>query len=119
MHTDSTDDVEIDGADLAAELDSPDPDLPDDDDDDDDPDLYEGPVRGGPWNGRQAQSRFPSGFLLIDRPARQCWIYDRGTDGVFTARSETPLALDDAKRWQAASEEDYDILVPDAEMGQS
>jgi hypothetical protein len=115
------DDVEIDGADLAAELDDqPDPTLIDDGDEDDgDADLYDGPVHGGPWDGRHAQSRFPRGFLLIDRVADQVWIYDRGDDGAFTARSDTPMAVDDAKRWRAAEEDEYDILVPDVEMGQS
>ncbi len=118
MNTDSPD-VEIDSADLAAELDDdPEPDLPDGDIDDD-YELYEGPVHGGPWDERYAQSRFPKGFLLVDMPGKQVWIYDRADDGSFWARYEAPMNLDDAKRWKTADEDQYDLLVPDAEMTQS
>jgi len=113
----TTDDLHTNGTDTAAQLDAgPDPDLPDDEEDEDAYELYEGPVHGGPWDGRHAQSRFPGGFLLVDMPARQVWIYDRGADGTFHVRQEAPMDLDEAKRWKTADEESYDLLVPDAEM---
>jgi hypothetical protein len=119
MTTDSTDPVLVDPEDLAAELDDdPDPNLIEDDSAADDYQTFDGPVHGGPWDGRHVQSRYPSGFLLVDRPHQQVWIYDRVADGSFIARGDSPKGLDDGKRWITADQGDYDILVPGAEMGQ-
>lgn len=37
--------------------------------------IHEGPCVGGPLDGQAAQSRFPLGFLLVDKPAGTCWLY--------------------------------------------
>lgn len=119
-----------DEEDLAAELDDePDPAVADDGDDadGDPPAVYVGKAVGGPWDGREAESRFPKGFLLVDMPTRRVWLYDRQDDGTFHARTDKAEALNDDgefSRWRAASEDNYDILVldedtadaPDAEV---
>jgi hypothetical protein len=112
----NNDGVVADPADLIAEID----DEPDDDYDDtdgtDSPDMYTGTARGGPWDGRQAQSRYPRGFLLVDRDKRRVWLYDRQDDDTFQVRDDAGTELDDAGRWRAAEEPDYDLLTPDAEL---
>jgi hypothetical protein len=111
----------VDPADLVAELDDePADDMADDDYDDDDLEVFRGAVAGGPWDGLTAESRYPRGFLLVDMDKQLVWIYDRRDDGSFKVRDNNPVQiLDDGpdNRWRAADEEDYDILVPDIEMG--
>jgi hypothetical protein len=74
--------------------------------------VYSGPCHDGPWDGQRGQSRFPSGFLLIDKPNRLCWVYDRNpSDGGFYARTTDPQPLQEEGRWRAAEESTYDIRV--------
>lgn len=76
----------------------------------------EGPCTGGPLDGQTLTSRYPRGVLLVDRPARECWLYD-WTGGGFTARDggrPMPLVDDpDApdNRWRAADEGDFDVVA--------
>ena len=115
-YTDLEDGAMPDPADLVAELDDePDADQDDADTDQTPPETYTGTARGGPLDGRTVQIRCPKGFLLIDRPQRQVWIYDRGPGGALVSVSDQPETLDDDKRWQAADGDEYDILVPDME----
>lgn len=104
-----TDDPELD--DLAAELDTSDPVLSPAEPDDGHADTptYTGTCHDGPWDGQSAESRFPSGIVVVDRPNQQCWIYDRHDDGAFYARTTTPRPLDDTLRWQAAEGGTYDV----------
>lgn len=112
-----TDDTRDCIADEVAELDpAPEPDPPGVDQDEA-PELFAGPVVGGPWDGRRAQSRYPRGFLLVDKPLRQAWLYDRRDDGAFIVRRERPETLDDARRWTAMEGDAFDLLTVDAEMG--
>jgi hypothetical protein len=106
------------GADLAAELDEePDAEFLDDEDgtDGDPLPVYQGVCAGGPWDGRPAATRYPKGFLLVDKPGMQVWIYDRDeTSGNFTARTPNPQALLEdgpVNRWRAAEEPHYDLLA--------
>ena len=106
------------GDDLAAELDEePDPAVLDAPEPDDDPAaIYTGKALGGPWDGREVESRFPKGFLLVDMPTRRVWLYDRQDDGSFHARSDKAETLNDDgefNRWRAAEEDNYDIQVLD------
>jgi hypothetical protein len=81
-----------------------------------DHELYVGVCRGGPWHGRHGESRYPQGFLLIDKPRRRVWLYDRMPDGSFRVRSQSPAPLlDDGpdNRRRAAEQPHYDIRVPD------
>lgn len=104
----------IDPADLVAELDDePDQDYADDEGDYDDLEVYRGPVHGGPWDGQQAESRYPKGFLLVDMEHGVLWVYDLRDDGAFYARNTEPTPIDEDGRWRAADGDDFDILVPD------
>jgi len=114
------DEPDTDPADLAAELDDePDPALvADEATDSDEGETFTGTARGGPWDGRDIESRCPKGVLLIDRPAGLAWIYDYDDAGVFDCRDDTPAALcDDGEfsRWRAAEEQHYDLRVVDEE----
>jgi hypothetical protein len=75
--------------------------------------LLEGPVFGGPLDGGQMTSRRPAGVLLVDRPARQCWLYD-WRDGAFHSRGPEPAPLVDDpgapdNRERAAEEGEWDV----------
>lgn len=74
---------------------------------------YQGRCHGGPWDTSDADVRYPGGFLLIHKPERAVWIYDRQDDGSFRVRSATPEPLDDAKRQAAMDGDQYDIRVLD------
>lgn len=68
-------------------------------------------------DGHRAVSRFPKGFLLVDKPAGACWLYD-WRDDRFVARTSEPQQVLDGpadgpgdSRYRAAAEGDYDVLA--------
>lgn len=76
-------------------------------------DLLEGIAHDGPLDGSTLTSRRAVGVLLIDRPARACWLYE-WRDGAFYARTTTPMPLiddpaADDNRERAAEEGDWDV----------
>lgn len=71
-------------------------------------DYYVGRVQGGPLDDTLASSRFPKGFLLVNKPAGKAWIYDWNGE-VFLCREPEGLDLDDTKRWDAAEGSEYDV----------
>jgi hypothetical protein len=78
--------------------------------------VWEGICRGGPLDGQPGASRFPAGFLLVDKPRRLCWVYD-WLAGRFYARTEAPEPLREEgprNRWRAAEEARYDVRAFDA-----
>lgn len=49
--------------------------------------LYEGLGIGGPMDGREIESRYPSGVIFVSKPTNRAWIYDFYADqGKFYAR---------------------------------
>lgn len=79
--------------------------------------MIEGQCVGGPLDGHRAVSRYPRGFLLVDKPAGLCWLYD-WRDGTFVARSQEPTPVQDGpadepgdSRYRAAAEGDFDVLA--------
>jgi hypothetical protein len=75
--------------------------------------MYKGMCLGGPLDGQEARSRFPKGFLLVDKPANECWIYE-WEGGVFTVRDSEPMVVQtigDKNRYRAAEESNYDVLA--------
>lgn len=83
--------------------------------------VYSGPCVGGPMNNREGASRYPSGFLLVDRPRDKVWIYDwvhtmesflvRDADGVdLISDPDAPK-----NRFRAAEESEFDIRAWDEE----
>ena len=75
--------------------------------------MFEGICAGGPMDGHTVESRYPKGFLLIDRPVALCWLYEYD-DGQFICRDSEPDTLYDEgprNRWRAAEEGNYDVLA--------
>lgn len=74
--------------------------------------LYIGQCIGGPMDGQQGESRFPKGFMLIDRPNSAAWVYDYDPESaIFTAREQD---IHDNMRTQKAAEGiDYDVRALD------
>ncbi|MFI7608908.1 hypothetical protein ACIBTV_27860 [Micromonospora sp. NPDC049366] len=77
----------------------------------------QGACVGGPMDGQQAVSRFPRGFLLVDKPAGECWLYD-WRDGGFHVRDAAPMPVQDGpadgpgdSRYRAAAEPFFDVLA--------
>lgn len=64
------------------------------------------------------ESRFPQGFLLIDKPNNRLWIYEHVPEGespsedAFKVRSEEPMEVlteGPRNRYRAAEEPKYDV----------
>lgn len=72
--------------------------------------MREGICEDGPLAGREVISRFPLGFLLVDKPNNECWIYEWVGTG-FRVRDMAPMPVDIAKRDRAAEGSDYDVLA--------
>jgi hypothetical protein len=60
--------------------------------------------------GLTGQSRYPKGFVLVDKPNGVAVVYDY-KDGDFIARE--PVVLDDGKRWSAAESDGWDVRAYD------
>lgn len=77
--------------------------------------LYEGPCFGGPLNGQDMVSRFPKGFLLVDKPNNRCWIYEWSVPALaFKVRDESPMQVQtegEKNRYRAAMEPNYDVIA--------
>ncbi|MEV1315380.1 hypothetical protein AB0J14_04765 [Micromonospora arborensis] len=77
--------------------------------------MNEGVCEGGPLRGTVLVSRFPSGILLVDKPAGVCWIYEWQPDrGVFVVRDEQPAPVHTdgpVNRYRAAAEGTYDVVA--------
>lgn len=59
-------------------------------------------------DGQTGQSRFPSGFLLVDKGNNKAWVYD--WDGEqFTVRDPDGAELSTDGRMRAANEHTYDV----------
>jgi len=82
--------------------------------------MWSGPCLGGPMDARDGVSRYPQGFLLIDRLINRVWIYDyipfgeSPTGGAFQVRIEDGEELINdpdlpKNRWRAANETEFDI----------
>jgi hypothetical protein len=88
--------------------------------------LYTRKCIGGPLNGQEAMSRFPKGFLLVDKPTNRVWIYDlvqgEGLTDPDTWKCREPeekytdihwYTFDPKRGRQAANEFDYDVVAYD------
>lgn len=91
--------------------------------------IWSGPCIGGPLHAREGASRFPKGFLLVDRPGKRAWIYDyvpwadSPTGGAFQVRiAEGAVLVEDLNapknRFRAAEESEFDVRAMDWGTGQ-
>lgn len=80
--------------------------------------LYTGRCVGGPLDGQVVESRFPKGFVLVDKNADLAWLYDYteaqpkpGGEifSTFQAREADGRTLDHEKRIAAAEHSEYDV----------
>jgi hypothetical protein len=77
---------------------------------------------GGLFDRQRWTSRFPKGFMVVNRPAGEIVIYD-AVDGAWVAREENgswklPEISDEnapKNRWRAALEPNYDVVAYDPE----
>lgn len=101
--------------DTAAELDDTDQAQPDDPPETDPPQRYSGKCIGGLYHGRTMISRYPKGFLLVDRPSDTAWVYDLTPlpFPTFVCRDPAGAPLDESGRWRAAEEATYDVIAYD------
>lgn len=68
-----------------------------------------GECHGGPLNGKDAVSRYPKGFLLVDKPANRVWIYD--WNGLaFVCRDAEGSVTEYERRLKAADSPDWDVV---------
>ena len=84
-----------------------------------------GLCEGGPLNGLIAASRFPKGFLLVNRAAGEVAIYEWDPQACIFAvrrdeldRWQLPELTDDTadkNRYRAAIEPNYDVIAYDSE----
>lgn len=87
-------------------------------------DLYEGIAQGGPLDGIEIQSRFPRGFVAVDKVNGKAWVYHHRPrlflkDAFYLDPDDsgnTERELDHEKRWTAAEDIEYDIIAITAEV---
>jgi hypothetical protein len=78
---------------------------------------YNGPCIGGPMDKREMSSRFPKGFLLVDRPTQTCWVYDwlPGDQSFLVRISDGEPLVEDRdepkNRYRAAEESEFDVIA--------
>lgn len=72
--------------------------------------MREGRCHGGPLDGQVRISRYPSGFLLGDKPTGRAWFYD-WRDDAFYVRDPDPQPLTGTLAIDHAMGEEYDVLA--------
>ena len=77
--------------------------------------LLSGSCLGGPLNGQTGQSRYPRGFVLVDKQGGRAWIYDAGVSRsgkpMFFVREDEGRPLDHQLRIAAAESSDWDVVA--------
>lgn len=72
--------------------------------------TYTGLCHGGPLDGKTMISRFPAGFLLVDKPGGLVWIYDTIGSG-WDCRASSPEPWNRDKSYDAANGNTYDVIA--------
>lgn len=83
------------------------------------PTFYGGIIDDGPppYPGKLMFSRFPRGVLLVDTMAARAWVLDfDAAGGRYRCRNASGAPLDEAGRWRAAEEPDYEVRAFDPEF---
>lgn len=84
--------------------------------------IWNGPCIGGPMDGRDGVSRFPRGFLLVDRASNTAWVYDYlpGDQSFLVRTSEGAPLMENRdrsgskNRYRAAEESEFDVIAWEA-----
>jgi len=70
--------------------------------------MFKHRCEGGPLDGQEIDSRYPMGFLLVDKPNGQCWLYER-LEEIWVLRNGYPQPWDREKSWEAALGQEFDV----------
>lgn len=71
--------------------------------------AHDGPMDGQPLLHRPEFGYM--GVLLVDKPAKLCWVYDWDEERQLFTLAGDDRALDDAKRFQAAMSREFDVIA--------
>lgn len=79
-------------------------------------DVYTKTAVGGPLDGQQVESRFPMGFILVNKPTRSCWVYKVSQDELTWVivpedGGDEARLWDKTKSMATANGSDYDVRV--------
>lgn len=84
--------------------------------------TYTYTAHGGPLDGQVIESRYPKGFLLVDKPEQKVWIYhyiaeDAANKGPFgwVCCLGSPHGQDDLLQSAAANGFSYDVRAFDGD----
>lgn len=83
--------------------------------------LWIGPCIGGPLGApgttTPGLSRYPKGFLYVDKPNGLAWVYEWSElDKKFFVRSEVPMKLDRMKLRAIRNRYDWDVQTAEEEV---
>jgi hypothetical protein len=83
--------------------------------------VWTGPCVGGPmsWPGQavQGESRFPRGFVYVDKPNQLVWTYDWDENSqMFFVQNETPQRLGMGVIRGIRDQHEYDVRVAEEEV---
>jgi hypothetical protein len=75
--------------------------------------TYDYACLGGPLEGQRVISRFPDGFLLVEKPTGLAWLYDRSQvdDPRWMMRDGSPFIWDTVRSHAAAEGNTYDVIA--------
>lgn len=77
---------------------------------------YTGPCIDGPIDGKRMSSRYPKGFLYVDKPNSRAWVYE-WKNGAFVVQNAAPDVLNIAHmRWTARERFDWDVHTAEEEV---
>lgn len=80
--------------------------------------TYTYTAHGGPLDGKTIESRYPKGFLLVNKPDQKVWIYHYVAEGDVTGWVcclGSPHAQDNLLQSVAASGFDFDVRAFDGD----
>ncbi len=71
--------------------------------------IYEGVAIGGPLHGEFVNSRFPAGFVLVNRAENLSGVYIRTPADSFVYQHDASYVEDSEKLRQVAEGNNYDV----------
>lgn len=80
--------------------------------------TYTYEAHGGPLDGKKIESRYPKGFLLVDKPQQKVWIYHyvpEGTPNGWVCCLGSPHAQDALLQSAAANGFEFDVRAFDGD----
>jgi hypothetical protein len=78
--------------------------------------LFTHRCQGGALDGQDVTSRFPDGFLLVDKPDERVLIYKHDFYADTWVPDGTWQTLDRARSWATADGNSYDVIAYGAKL---